>query len=953
MKHASTLFLGAFAAISLSCSEGLNDSEHILCYDEPAKVWQEMLPVGNGRMGMMTDGDPAEEHIILNEISLWSGSEVDYANPDAAESLPVIRQALLEGRNAEAQKIMYERFVPKKDTDGGTYGTYQVLGQLIMRHGYEEQGAAEEEQGAAAEEPGATGGNGAAEKPAGAEDYRRWLDLREATSYTDYRIGGVEYQKKYYVSRTDDVMIVEVRASEAGRINLEVEHDRAGRAAEELTSDGLLKFWGNLDSGTEAPGMGYCAYAKVATEGQGCTIEYMTSGESCSEEGKSGSEEGKSGGRDNNPCIRVCNADRVWIIISAATDYFTEDYEAVALAKLEAVSPSRSEAGERRAQEAGERRAQEAGDSRAQEAGERRAQEAGDSRAQEARDHSRQEAGERRAHEAGDNSRLKAAHKNAVKAHQELYLRNILSLAGSGTQTAKTTDRRIVDYAAAGENMAEGDNALAALYYNYGRYLLICSTQPGLLPPNLQGLWSNSFHTPWNGDYHTNINVQMNHWIAESGNLSELHEPLIDLVMRLIPSGEKSAKDFYGQEAEGWVQHMMTNVWNYTAPGEHPSWGATNTGGAWLCAHLWEHYLYNGDLDYLRKVYPALKGASEFFLSTMITEPSHGWLVTAPTSSPENSFIVNGPEGETAVSICMGPTMDNQLIRELFTNTAAAAELLYPKSENPAQPAPEEAPAEAQPAGKGASGGQDGQSPTPSPTPAQAEQAFATRLREAIAKLPPHQISEEGYLMEWLEDYKEAEPQHRHVSHLYGLYPGNQISPAQTPELAEACKVTLNRRGDEATGWSRAWKINFWARLGDGDRALKLFRSLLAPAAYVDSSIDYRNGAGTYPNLLCAHPPFQIDGNFGGAAGISEMLVQSNEGFINILPALPKEWSEGRIKGLKVRGGATIDLEWSEGKARKITITGGWKEDIKLRIQNDLWLELNLAKGHKKSIKLD
>ena len=915
MKHASTLFLGAFAAISLSCSEGLNDSEHILCYDEPAKVWQEMLPVGNGRMGMMTDGDPAEEHIILNEISLWSGSEVDYANPDAAESLPVIRQALLEGRNAEAQKIMYERFVPKKDTDGGTYGTYQVLGQLIMRHGYEEQGAAAEEPGAAveeqataaeepgaaveeqataAEEPGAAGGKGAAEKPAGTEDYRRWLDLREATSYTDYRIGGVEYQKKYYVSRTDDVMIVEVRASEAGRINLEVELDRAGRAAEELTSEGLLKFWGNLDSGTEALGMGYCAYAKVATEGQGCTIEYMTSGKSCSEEGESGSEEGescseegesdseegescseegKSGGRDNNPCIRVCNADRVWIIISAATDYFTEDYEAVALAKLEAVSPSRSEAGDRRAQE------------------------------------------------AGDNSRLKAAHKNAVKAHQELYLRNILSLAGSGTQTAKTTDRRIVDYAAAGENMAQGanDNALAALYYNYGRYLLICSTQPGLLPPNLQGLWSNSFHTPWNGDYHTNINVQMNHWIAESGNLSELHEPLIDLVMRLIPSGEKSAKDFYGQEAEGWVQHMMTNVWNYTAPGEHPSWGATNTGGAWLCAHLWEHYLYNGDLDYLRKVYPALKGASEFFLSTMITEPSHGWLVTAPTSSPENSFIVNGPEGETAVSICMGPTMDNQLIRELFTNTAAAADLLYPKSE----------------------------------TPAQAEQAFATRLREAIAKLPPHQISEEGYLMEWLEDYKEAEPQHRHVSHLYGLYPGNQISPAQTPELAEACKVTLNRRGDEATGWSRAWKINFWARLGDGDRALKLFRSLLAPAAYVDSAIDYRNGAGTYPNLLCAHPPFQIDGNFGGAAGISEMLVQSNEGFINILPALPKEWSEGRIKGLKVRGGATIDLEWSEGKARKITITGGWKEDIKLRIQNDLWLELNLAKGHKKSIKLD
>ena len=805
----------ALTALFFSCSPELQDSEHILSYDRPAEVWQEMLPVGNGRMGMMTDGDPDEEHIILNEISLWSGSEVDYANPDAAESLPAIRRALLEGRNADAQKIMYERFVPKKDTDGGTYGTYQVLGQLIMRHGHD--------------------------MPAATEGYRRWLDLREATSYTDYRIKGVQYQKKYYVSRTDDVMIVEVSASEAGCINMEVELDRAGRAYEELTSEGLLKFWGYLDSGTEAPGMGYCAYAKVATDGKGCSTEYPQGGD---------------------PCIKVRNADKVWIIISAATDYFTKNHEIQALSKLEAM----------------------------------------------------------------DLRKLKTAHKTAIEAHQDLYLRNTLSLTTERSTESKNTDKRIAEYAAGSK-----DNALAALYYNYGRYLLICSTRPGLLPPNLQGLWSNSFLTPWNGDYHTNINVQMNHWIAESGNLSELHEPLIDLIMRLIPSGEKSAKDFYGQEAEGWVQHMMTNVWNYTAPGEHPSWGATNTGGAWLCAHLWEHYLYNGDLEYLRKVYPALKGASEFFLSTMITEPSHGWLVTAPTSSPENSFIVNGPDGETAVSICMGPTMDNQLIRELFTNTAAAAELLYPISETTAYPAPAEDPAKA----------------------TAAEQAFAIRLREAITILPPHKISDEGYLMEWLEDYQEAEPQHRHVSHLYGLYPGNQISPAQTPDLAEACKVTLNRRGDEATGWSRAWKINFWARLGDGDRALKLFRSLLAPAAYKGSPEEFCNGAGTYPNLLCAHPPFQIDGNFGGAAGISEMLVQSNEGFINILPALPKEWSEGSIKGLKVRGGAIIDLEWSDGKAKKITITGGWKEAIKLRIQNDLWLELNLAKGHKKSIKLD
>ena len=811
MKCLNLLLSITLSTILFSCSPKLKDSEHVLRYNSPADVWQEMLPVGNGRMGMMTDGSPNEEYIILNEISLWSGSEVDYANPDAAESLPAIREALLEGLNAEAQKIMYEKFVPKKETDGGTYGTYQVLGQLIMRHNHE--GEAE------------------------VESYKRLLDLREATSYTNYKINGVRYQKKYYVSRTDDVMVVEVSASDPGSINLEVELDRAGRATEELTQEGILKFSGTLDSGTEAPGMKYCAYAKVTTDGQ---VEYP---------------------QGDDPCIKVNNANKVWITISAATDYFSTDYDNLALSKLEAISLRK----------------------------------------------------------------LKTAHKKSVKEHQKLYYRNTLSIAGDSDQETKATDSRIADYAEGAE-----DNALAALYYNYGRYLLICSTRPGCLPPNLQGLWSNSFHTPWNGDYHTNINVQMNHWIAESGNLSELHEPLIDLVLRLIPSGEKSAKDFYGYETKGWVQHMMTNVWNYTAPGEHPSWGATNTGGAWLCAHLWEHYLYNGDLEYLRKVYPALKGASEFFLSTMITEPSHGWLVTAPTSSPENSFIVNGPNGETIVSICMGPTMDNQLIRELFTNTVAAAELLYP---NPSRT--ENRPSET------------------SQTRESAEQAFAKRIREAIGKLPPHQISKEGYLMEWLEDYKEAEPQHRHVSHLYGLYPGRQISPAQTPDLAEACKVTLNRRGDEATGWSRAWKINFWARLGDGDRALKLFRSLLAPATYKGSTEEYCNGAGTYPNLLCAHPPFQIDGNFGGAAGISEMLIQSNEGFINILPALPSEWSEGSIRGLKVRGGATIDLEWADGKAKKITLTGGWKEDITIHIQNGLWLEFNLAKGHKKSIRFD
>ena len=484
----------------------------------------------------------------------------------------------------------------------------------------------------------------------------------------------------------------------------------------------------------------------------------------------------------------------------------------------------------------------------------------------------------------------------ALKQHTQFYqqyFNRVKFDLGISAAVNKPTDQRILEFA------KSGDTHLAALYFQFGRYLLISSSQPGTQPTTLQGIWNDKLLPPWDSKYTININTEMNYWPAEVTNLSELHDPLFKMIKDLSVTGQETAKVMYG--ASGWVTHHNTDLFRITGPVDRTFPGLWPMGGNWLSQHLWDHYQFTGDKNFLKTYYPVLKGASQFYIDILQEEPSHKWLVVVPSVSPENTYV----EGKR-VSISAGTTMDNQLLFDLFTKTIKASELLNLDPE------------------------------------------FREKLSQTLKRLPPMQIGKHGQLQEWLTDLDRIDDKHRHVSHLYGLYPSNQISPTRTPELFDAAKTSLIYRGDPATGWSMGWKVNFWARFLDGNHAYKLITDQLR---LVGSKLDTVNtkGGGTYPNLLDAHPPFQIDGNFGCTAGIAEMLLQSHDGAVYILPALPDRWASGEISGLIARGGFEIAITWKNKKITQLKIKSKLGGNCRLRLNdaqiNQGKIPFTLAKG--------
>ena len=764
-----------------------------LHYDRPADYFEEALVIGNGTMGGIVYGGTQTDRISLNDITLWTGEPCNMKiySPDAHKTIPAIREALRQGDYRKADQL-------QREVQGHFSQNYQPLGQLAIEY---------------------------LDTMAAVTDYRRWLDIGDATAHTSYLRGGYRYTTEYFATNPDSGMVVRITTTNPKGIrarfslSCQLRHSRSIQDGNTFITDGyagyasLPSYYDAKEKFAYDPGRGIHFRTKV-----------LVSGKNTRAEGEN---------------IVVDGAREVTLYIVDATSFNGYDkdpvkegkpYKALADVRLKRLSGVSFE-------------------------------------------------------------KLRGRHVSDYKA---IYDRVKLRL-GKAVADDRPTNEVLRDYVDEGRFNPE----LEALYFQYGRYLLIsCSRTPNV-PANLQGLWNESILPPWSCNYTSNINVEENYWAAETAALPEMHQSLFTYMKELQGSGELTAKAYYGVD-RGWCLAHNTDIWAMTCPvGLHtgdPMWANWNMGGAWLSTHIWEHYTFSLDKAFLREYYPVLKGAAEFCLGWLISTKEMGvdgqeYLITAPATSPENSFVTpDGYHGRT----CYGGSADLAMIRECLFDAVQAAEALG------------------------------------------IDQSFIVEANAALNRLQPYKIGKKGNLQEWFYDWEDEDPHHRHQSHLFGVYPGHRLDDGVNTKEAihRAAAKTLELKGDKTTGWSTGWRVNLYARLHDAKNAYHIYRKLLSyvsPDGY--RGPDARRGGGTYPNLLDAHSPFQIDGNFGGCAGVIEMLMQSeyqNPDWsssrlpitsIELLPALPDNWKDGEVSGLRARGGITVGMTWQDGKVKKVSLT--------------------------------
>lgn len=773
-------------------------TNNTIWFNEPAEVFEEAFPLGNGRIGAMLYGRTDVERISLNESTLWAGSPVNpNMNPQAHTYLPKVREALFNEDYRAADSLMH--FMQGKFSE-----SYAPLGNLSIRFGHKE-----------------------------VTDYRRTLDISNATSTIQYNYHNTAFSREVFISHPHRVMVIKLSAKGQLKLNFTVGFNSLLPNKSMVTGSQIL-FWGHAPSHAEpnyrgnmpdavqfdvSKSMQFGGYGKIAaTDG-------VVDGDFTS--------------------LSVGGASYAVLILSLATNFNGFDQPFSKADPAEELSYA--------------------------------------------------------AVKTASALGYEELRKQHIEDYQHFFNRVHINLGTTGANSALAINERLKKFAT-----NSPDPELVALYFQFGRYLLISSSRTAGVPINLQGIWNEEMRPPWSSNYTTNINTEMNYWSVETTNLSELHQPLLDFIPNLEKTGTITARNYYN--ARGWALHHNTDIWAMTNPvGDFgkgdPVWANWMMGSPWISTHIWEHYSFTRDEEFLRKNYYLLKGAAEFCID-FLTKDKQGRWVTAPATSPENKYIsATGYHGATL----FGGTADLAMIKELFYALVESSKIL------------------------------------------KTDESFRAEVEKVLSQLHPYQVGKKGHLQEWYYDWEDEDPQHRHISHLFGAYPGRSISFNNNPELVNAVKRSLELRTNNGTGWSIAWKINLWARLRNADMAYDAVKKILAYYPGRKGEIKY-GGGGTYPNLFDAHPPFQIDGNFGATAGIAEMLLQSHEGEINLLPALPKEWATGTVSGLRARGAYTVDIQWKGAKLIQAGITPDFDGAFSVRYKNKVW-KLNGKKGIRLTVK--